>query len=200
MDLSQRQADETRRSSLRESPGTTRDAQPDELGRIADLIVEGFAEFRQALPAEVWRAAVGEWRDVPGRLTDSQLIVADVDGVLAGSAAFYPGSDHSRSGRWPRNWASIRALVVKPGMRGRGLGHALTGECLRRAHALGVEAVALHTAAFMVAAQATYERAGFRRDPAWDMGWLGDRGVALGTPGSIHAMAFRYDVEPGAAL
>jgi ribosomal protein S18 acetylase RimI-like enzyme len=40
--------------------------------------------------------------------------------------------------------------------------------CIQRAAAAGLSSIALHTADFMVAAVAVYEKAGFRRAPEYD--------------------------------
>jgi GNAT superfamily N-acetyltransferase len=173
-----------------------RDAEMDEISAVAELIVDGFAEFRRLVPRAVWRAAVRDWRDVEGRMAFSDLIVAEVDRQLAGTVTFLPSGAQAVAERWPSTWASIRALVVRPRLRGRGVGRALTLECLRRARASGIATVGLHTTDFMVAAQATYLRIGFRGDPAFDIGWLGDRSVAPGTPGSVYARGFRLDLVP----
>lgn len=83
-------------------------------------------------------------------------------------------------------FGSVRARLlpgVAPGARGRGVGRALTEECIRRARAAGCPAVGLHTTEFMAVARAMYERMGFVRVPALDF-----RPVP-----AIHVMAYRLD-------
>ena len=64
--------------------------------------------------------------------------------------------------------AGIRLLAVAPAARGRGVGKALTRECVERARALGRSSVVLHTTRAMQTAWRMYEQLGFRRSPDLD--------------------------------
>ncbi len=151
-----------------------RDAKPEELDEVADVISAAYAQYGPPPGSEetLVRAFAEyrtEQRDVRARLADSQLIVAEEDGRIVGSVTFYPpGSDKKLEG-WPLGWAAIRLLAVHPDARGKGLGRTLTDECLRRARLLGAPVVGLHTAHIMAVAQAMYERVGFTRYPENDM-------------------------------
>ena len=97
---------------------------------------------------------------------------------------------------WPEGWASIRALGVLAGERRRGVGEALTHECVRRARRRGAKAIGLHTGSHMTAATGLYERLGFRRAPELDIEiseMFGGR--ALPPEQSWRAQAYRLDLE-----
>ena len=66
------------------------------------------------------------------------------------------------------NAAGIRLLAVTPAARGRGVGKALTHDCIERARALGRSSVVLHTTRAMETAWRMYEQLGFRRSPDLD--------------------------------
>jgi ribosomal protein S18 acetylase RimI-like enzyme len=169
-----------------------RDAEPADLDAVADLLADVYGTFRPHFPAEAWQSYLGEIVDVRGRLTDSELIVAEQDGRLVGTVGFYPDAARSSLERWPAGWASIRALGVRPDARGSGVGLALGAECVRRARARGLSAIGLHTASFMTAATRLYERLGFRRAPAYDIE-IGEMftGRPLPAHASWQAQAFR---------
>ncbi len=62
-----------------------------------------------------------------------------------------------------------RQLLNQQGQHGgRGVGAALTRECLRRAQQAGATAVTLHTTDMMRVAQGMYVRMGFERAPEID--------------------------------
>ena len=62
----------------------------------------------------------------------------------------------------------MRLVGVHPDGRGKGIGRALTEECIRRARLDGAIAVGLYTSSIMTTAQALYERIGFAREPEHD--------------------------------
>jgi ribosomal protein S18 acetylase RimI-like enzyme len=62
----------------------------------------------------------------------------------------------------------VHLLAVDPAYRGQGIADALLAECLAEVHRRSVQRVVLSTQPSMRAAQALYERRGFRRNPARD--------------------------------
>ena len=62
----------------------------------------------------------------------------------------------------PEGDAYIGRLGVAPAYRGRGVGKALTEECIRRARADGARSIGLATRNVMIAARAINESLGFR--------------------------------------
>jgi len=150
-----------------------RDAKPEELDEIADVISAAYAQYAPPdgsgeVLIEAFEEYRVEQRDVRSRLADSQLIVAEEGGRIVGTVTFYPPGSEKKGENWPLGWAAIRLLAVHPDARGKGVGRELTDECLRRARAMGAPVMGLHTADIMAVAQAMYERMGFTRYPEND--------------------------------
>ncbi len=144
-----------------------RDAAPEELDRIEELVKAAYREFRPHFPEKVWQA----WMDNVSqtvRAPGGMLIVAEVGGVIEGAIKFFPDASQAGMGHWPPGSAAIRILAVAPAARGRGLGTRLARECLRRAREQKISAIFLFTAEFMHAARHIYETLGFQRAPEFD--------------------------------
>jgi ribosomal protein S18 acetylase RimI-like enzyme len=166
------------------TPLVIRDARDDELDAVADVMVAAYEEYIPPDAAGEVRAYRDDIRDVRSRLAHARLIVAAERARILGAVTYYPDGSREGHAGWPREWAVIRLLGVHPDARGRGVGRALTAECIRRARAGGSHAVGLHTTEFMAIARAMYERIGFVRVPALDFRpspWL-------------HVMAYRLDL------
>ena len=102
----------------------------------------------------------------------AEQIVAEMDGVIVGSVLIFPkgsvmGEEDSEARR--RKWPEIRLLAVAPAARGKGIGAALTKECIRRARESGVATITLHTLDMMPVAMRMYENLGFVRMPELDV-------------------------------
>lgn len=143
-----------------------RDARPDELDRVAELLKRAFQQYQSAIPAEVWQGYAQDLIDVKGRLAESEQIVAELGGRLVGAVTLYVKSAAEMG--WPEGWAGVRLLAVDPAYRGRGIGRALMDECVRRCRQEGLNAIGLHTARMMKYAERLYRSMGFRRVPAYD--------------------------------
>ena len=145
-----------------------RDARPGELAAIGAVTLAAYGEY---FPPEPWGPWIGYREDlgaVERRASESEQIVAVLEGSIVGAVAFYPvGTDEGAQGR-PADWASIRYLAVHPDARGRGIARALTEECIRRARERGSKVVGLMTGNFMAAAQKLYDSMGFVRIPELD--------------------------------
>jgi ribosomal protein S18 acetylase RimI-like enzyme len=144
-----------------------RDARSEEMDEVSLLMRDAYLEYEKFFPPEGWKLYLGDIMDVRSRLGDSQLIVAELEGHLAGAVTLYPDASRSRE-EWPEGWAGIRLLAVHPAYRGRGVGRALMEECVRRCREEGIRAIGLHTAAIMSIAQKMYEHMGFVRAPEYD--------------------------------
>ena len=117
-------------------------------------------------------------RAVASRAASATVLVAEVDGTLAGAVTIA-----TRGGEWAEQSAPgeavIRMLVVDPSVRGAGTGEALVRACLDQARADGCSLVRLSSQEGMTAAHRLYERLGFVRTPSFD--WSPEPGLQLRT-------------------
>jgi GNAT superfamily N-acetyltransferase len=70
--------------------------------------------------------------------------------------------------QWPKGWAGVRLLGVRPAYRGRGIGRALMDECIYRCRKQNIKTIGLHTAVIMNVARKMYNDMGFVRAPEYD--------------------------------
>jgi len=164
-----------------------RDARADELDAVAGVMVAAYDEYIPADATGDLLAYREQIRDVRSRQAHATLILAEQAARIVGAVTYYSDGHGAHAG-CPQEWAVIRLLAVHPDARGRGIGRALTEECIGRARAAGARAVGLHTTVFMAVARAMYERMGFVRVPDFDF-WP--------MPG-IHVMAYQLVLSDGA--
>ena len=163
-----------------------REARSDELDNVSLLIRAANQQYENFLPPEAWKFYLKDMMDVRSRLHKSQLIVAELDGQLAGTVTLHLDAEHSSLEGWPNGWAGIRLLAVHPTYRGRGIGRALMEECIRRCRKQGIATIGLHTTEMMDVARRMYEKMGFVRVPELDV-----------HPGpGVVVMAYRLDLKP----
>ena len=143
-----------------------RDARPEELDDVAQLLEESYRQYAPLMPAEAWEEYRQDIRDVRARLPESQLIVALLNERLAGAVTLYLEKSETLS--WPDGWAAIRLLGVHPSFRGKGIGTALVEECIQRSRTRGLRTIGLHTTIQMDVARQIYENIGFVRAPEFD--------------------------------
>jgi ribosomal protein S18 acetylase RimI-like enzyme len=158
---------------LMEGGVSVRDARADENGHVASVILEAYGEFADSVTPEFQEMFRADAANVEGRAPFTDLIVADRDGELVGTATLFRDGTGYGDG-WPTGWAAIRLLAVAPEARGLGIGRALTAECIRRAESGGCSAIGLHTTMFMEAARRLYEGMGFLRMPELDFEYAPD--------------------------
>jgi ribosomal protein S18 acetylase RimI-like enzyme len=166
-----------------------RDATTEEFDQVSAVMLDAYQEYKpDPLPpecADTWEAYWREIGAVRSRVDEAQLIVATASERIVGAVTFYPDGSRSKVVDWPPGWAIIRLLAVAPDRRRRGIGRALTQECVRRARRRGARAVGLHTDSRMPIAQLLYLQLGFRRAPEFYyqpipesdvtvMGWMQD--------------------------
>jgi ribosomal protein S18 acetylase RimI-like enzyme len=139
--------------------------------------IESPEEWEQALTM-LWSVYVGENYSRPQRAEHS-LSRSYLDGqggflIAVGSAGAVLGAvlmlDHQSPLRQiaREDESEFRLLGVDHRARGRGIGHGLVAECLRRARLAGTRAMVLSTQPTMLAAQRLYESLGFIRQPERD--------------------------------
>jgi ribosomal protein S18 acetylase RimI-like enzyme len=156
--------------------------------RLEDVVVRPVrpSEYRLAghLVVEAYRTLVDagdpayerHLHDVAGRVAESDVLVAEVDGRIVGCVTFVEALTSLSEVDDPEA-ATIRMLGVAPEARGRGVGAALMRECMRRAESAGRRRIRLDTRTSMTDAQRLYGRFGFRRDPEHD--WSPAPGITL---------------------
>lgn len=149
-----------------------RPVRPEEHTELADLTVAAYRH--SGYDTDGYEE---ELRDVAGRVSGAEVLVAIDDGVLVGGVTFVPDHASPYAEFDAEHACGIRMLAVHPDAQGQGVGEALTLECLARARGLGRREVILHSATTMRAAHHLYERMGFTRDPNLD--WWPNPSVEL---------------------
>ncbi len=148
---------------------------------IRTLLLAAYGQYSGDVAPEVWRTYLSDLLDLDRHAREGELLVAVVDGEVAGCAAFYPDASVQGFG-WPAGWAGGRGLAVHPDYRGHGVAAALLGALERRARAAGAPVYAFHTSEFMTTAVALYERLGYRRAPEFDVDVNAHYGVRATRP------------------
>ena len=129
----------------------------EEVNRIA---VAAFEQFRTDY--DDWQAMRTRISIAGSLSATGETIVAECQQRLAGAVTYF-GPHVEKAAFFDRRWPIIRMLVVDPVQRGKGIGHALTSECLARARRDGSAIIALHTSPIMTVALPMYLRMGFSR-------------------------------------
>jgi ribosomal protein S18 acetylase RimI-like enzyme len=141
-----------------------RRARPDEYGRVGELTIEVYVRGGLVSPRSSY---VPELGNAAGRAARAELLVAEVDGEIAGALAYAPPGSPYAELAGPDE-AEFRMLAVLESARGSGVGRALVQACIDRAREAGLSALRLSTQRNMHAAQRMYERMGFERTPERD--------------------------------
>lgn len=133
-----------------------RESDADALNRVA---LAAFEQFRGDY--DDWPAMARAVSGMSGLSGLGEIVVADDGARVVGGVAYMPPGA-AKAAYFDRSWPVIRMLVVDPAARGRGIGRALTEECIRRARRDGSRVIALHTTAIMTVALPMYLRLGFK--------------------------------------
>ena len=146
-----------------------RDARPSEREQIARLTLAAYHEYGSVMAPSAWAALEQAVHASLADDTGVTRIVAELDGMIVGSAALY-APDFAAYGTLasPTSWPEVRLVAVAPTARGKGIARALVEECIRRARLAGASVLGLHTSRSMRAAVRLYARMGFVRDPEHD--------------------------------
>jgi predicted N-acetyltransferase YhbS len=167
---------------------TVRTAGPDDHEHIRAVLRAAYGQYALSLPAEVYDSYLADLLDVERHAQVATLLVAEIDGLIVGSAAFQPDIGVQRLG-WPEAWAGGRALAVLPEARGLGVARALISTCEQLARKHGAPVFAFHTTGVMTAAVRLYERLGYERVPEYDVEVGTGLGISLAQP--IPVIAYR---------
>jgi ribosomal protein S18 acetylase RimI-like enzyme len=146
-----------------------RDALPGELAEVGDIRVNAYQEAGFLDAASGYAPVL---RDL-GSDGDGTVLVAVDDGRIVGTVMLQSKPEVVAA----PGEAEIRALAVIPGGQSKGTGGALLRAVIERAKSDGVRHLLLLTQPEMLAAQALYRRAGFRRLPERD--WSPMPGLTL---------------------
>jgi ribosomal protein S18 acetylase RimI-like enzyme len=160
-----------------------RDADPEELGAMAELVISAYEEFMSQVSGDFAAA----FRDsLNGIFLDdeTEVLVAERAEQVVGTVTLFGGGASYGGHTLPPDWAAMRLLAVLPGSRRQGVGRALTQECIRRSRDRHLSTILLHTLPFMTGARAMYEGLSFRRAPELD---------ANLTP-EVSVLAYRLDL------
>ncbi|HEX2809964.1 MAG TPA: GNAT family N-acetyltransferase [Kineosporiaceae bacterium] len=176
------------------STAVVRPAEQSEWGAIRDVLNLAYAQYVGDVAPEAWERFRADLLDLDRHARHGRLLVALVDGDVAGYAAFYPDAAAQGLG-WPAGWAGGRGLAVHPSRRGHGIAVALMAALEGCARARGAPVFAFHTSSFMTSARALYERLGYRRAPEFDLDLNSHYGVTAAPPWT----ALAYLARVGAA-
>lgn len=146
-----------------------RKALNDEIEMVREQRLKAYEEHAQVIPGGHWdvlRKAITSDAD---EQTGVELLVAELDGEIAGSIALFPAKSDAYKGLSDMmDYPEIRMLAVTPQSRRKGVAEVLIKECIHQAKSKGSQYVGLHTADFMKPAMRLYERMGFMRMPEFD--------------------------------
>lgn len=139
-----------------------RPVRPDEYEEAGRVTARAYEEF---VPPEEpgWRAYVDRIADVAGRAQRTTVLVALLDGAIAGTATVELDQHIEDDWRQPiaADETHLRMLGVDPAYRNRGVGRALMDATIALATERSRSRVTLETTAQMQAAQRMYLSMGF---------------------------------------
>lgn len=133
-----------------------------EFAAAGEATARAYLEFkRPEWPG--YEAYVARIADIPERAGVATVLVAVVDGVVAGSATveLTERIRPSSTGPLAPDEAHLRMVGVSPEYRGRGIARRLVEACIEIARQAGKQRLTLDTAPVMVTAQRLYASMGF---------------------------------------
>jgi ribosomal protein S18 acetylase RimI-like enzyme len=146
-------------------------ARPEDDAAVGEILVAGFvtAYARKMPHVVVSDRRKAELRDVAGKRAKATVLVAELDGRVAGTVSIWkPGSPQSEA--WLPNAADLRQLAADPAAQGKGLSKALLDEAERIAREdWRVSAICLHVRRGNVGVAKLYMSRGYVREPQGDL-------------------------------
>ena len=140
-----------------------RSAREDELDRVAEVIVEAYAEYAAKMSPDAWSSFAVDIANVRGRVSDADILIDERDGAIVGTISHY--------GRWrgdQSGTSALRLLAVPPSDQGEGVGRALMEHCIESARKAGKHRIALTTMEEMEFMRDLAVKLGFEREPELD--------------------------------
>ena len=177
-----------------DEPIPIRPARARELRQIAALFAPALEPYRGSGSDWILDSYLAELVDVRPRFEEAEVLVAQHDGRVVGTIAFYADARREGWSNLPAGWAGFRALAVAPRMHGAGIGEALVRRCIERSRDIAAETLGIHTISLLTDGVRLYERLGFVRCPEFDL-----RAADIfpsENADEMVALAFRRDVEP----
>lgn len=147
-----------------------REARPEDDAVIGELLVTAFVtQYAQKLPEVVYtEGRKQELRDVASRREVASVLVAEVDGEVAGTVALFPpGAPGSEA--WLPNAADLRGLATAVRYHGQGLARPLLDAAEALARTWGLDAVCLHVRRGASGVARMYMKRGYVREPVGDL-------------------------------
>jgi len=157
---------------------TIRDYRPSDTEEFNRIAIAAFSQFAGSY--EDWPAMRAVVSKASTLSETGEVVIAESEGRLVGGVA-YVGPKVAKASFFDPAWPVIRMLVVDPDCRGKGIGRALTGECLARARRDHSPVIALHTSPIMTVALPMYLRMGFA--------WVRDAPPLFGVPYAVYTKA-----------
>jgi GNAT superfamily N-acetyltransferase len=135
-----------------------RDYQRSDAEDVNRIAVAAFSQFCNQY--QDWPAMLAGLSKTSDLSATGEVIIAEFQNRLAGAVAYF--GPHSRKAPFfDQQWPVIRMLAVDPAFRGKGIGRALSKECIARAKRDGSPIIALHTSPIMTVALPMYLKMGF---------------------------------------
>jgi ribosomal protein S18 acetylase RimI-like enzyme len=147
-----------------------REARPEDDAAVGEILVAGYlTRYAQKMPEVVLSdRRKAELRDVASKRARAVVLVAELEGKVAGTVAlFRPGAPESEA--WlPDAW-DLRHLAVDPAVQGRGLSKPLLDRAEGIARDSGARHVCLHVRRGNLGVAALYRSRGYVRAPEGDL-------------------------------
>ena len=150
-----------------------RRARPEDDEAIGEVLVAGYVTaYAKKMPhVVVGDQRKADLRDVAAKRAQATVLVAEVDGRVAGTVAIWPaGSPHGEA--WLPGAADLRHLAVDPELQGRGLARPLLDEAERIVREeWRAAAICLHVRKGNQGVARLYMSRGYVRDPSGDLSY-----------------------------
>jgi GNAT superfamily N-acetyltransferase len=152
-------------------PVFLRDSKSADDAFIGEMLIRSYAaKYAEKMP-EVYLPPerLADLRDVERkRRTGGTVLVAEIDGQIAGTVTLYPPG-HEESEAWLPNYADLRYFVIDLPFQGRGLSRVILEAAHARIWSWGCDGICLHVRRGAHGVARTYVTHGYRRASEGDM-------------------------------